>query len=154
MTQPAHVDTYRGSVYPWECDQNGHLNVQHYVAKFDQATWLMFSHLGIDRALCTREKRSMMGLSQNIVYKRELFPGDVIAVRTRVKEMTDKRVRMIHTMCDFLTGEVSAEMELLAVHVDLTTRKSIPFPPSVAERGRALAPGASAPGAPAPGASA
>jgi len=29
MTQ--HVMTYRGTVYPWHCDQMGHMNVMWYV---------------------------------------------------------------------------------------------------------------------------
>lgn len=138
------VDTYRGAVYPWECDQNGHLNVHRYVAKFDEANWLMFAHLGIDRKLRIEQNRSMMGLSQNITYKRELFPGDVIGVRSRLIEMTEKRVRFLHTMYDYLSAETVAEMEVVAVHVDLTTRKSQPFPPQVAAKGKALLAGAAA----------
>ena len=144
MAEQGGVETYRGSIYPWECDQNGHLNVHRYVAKFDEATWLMFAYLGVDRKLRLEANRSMMGLSQNIVYKRELFPGDVVAVSTRLLEFTDKRLRMQHTMRDFLSGELAAVMELHAVHVDLTTRKSQPFPPQVAAKGKALMAGAGA----------
>ncbi|MGE0735070.1 MAG: acyl-CoA thioesterase [Alphaproteobacteria bacterium] len=144
MAHPGSVETYRGTVYPWECDQNGHLNVHRYVAKFDEATWVIFAHLGVDRKLRLTENRSMMGLSQNIVYRRELFPGDVVGVRTRLVEMTDKRLRMVHTMYDYLSDDVVAEMELHAVHVDLASRKSQPFPPQVAAKGRALLEGGQA----------
>jgi acyl-CoA thioester hydrolase len=30
--------TYRGTVYPWQCDHIGHMNVMWYVGKFDEAT--------------------------------------------------------------------------------------------------------------------
>ena len=32
--------TYRGVVYPWDCDHMGHMNVMRYVGKFDEATWI------------------------------------------------------------------------------------------------------------------
>jgi acyl-CoA thioesterase FadM len=29
--------TYRGTVYPWQCDHVGHMNIMWYVGKFDEA---------------------------------------------------------------------------------------------------------------------
>lgn len=29
--------TYVGTVYPWQCDHVGHMNVMWYVGKFDEA---------------------------------------------------------------------------------------------------------------------
>ena len=31
------VLTYRGTIYPWHCDHMGHMNIMHYVGKFDEA---------------------------------------------------------------------------------------------------------------------
>ena len=39
--------THRGVVYPWQCDQMGHMNVMWYVGKFDEATWQMFAQMGL-----------------------------------------------------------------------------------------------------------
>ncbi len=33
------IETYRGAVHAWQEDHNGHMNVTHYVAKFDEGTW-------------------------------------------------------------------------------------------------------------------
>ena len=33
------VETYRGFVYPWVIDHVGHMNVQSFTAKFDEANW-------------------------------------------------------------------------------------------------------------------
>ena len=32
------LKTYVGAVYPWQCDQVGHMNVAFYVARFDEGT--------------------------------------------------------------------------------------------------------------------
>ena len=40
------IETYRGVVYPWHCDHQGHLNTMHYVGMFDMAFWHHLSALG------------------------------------------------------------------------------------------------------------
>ena len=39
MESQRQLDCYRGVVYPAQCDAMGHMNVQYYVAAFDQAMW-------------------------------------------------------------------------------------------------------------------
>ena len=52
LQMAAHTLTYRGTIYPWHCDQMGHMNVMWYVGKFDEATWNLFATLGVSS--CTR----------------------------------------------------------------------------------------------------
>jgi hypothetical protein len=44
--------TYRGTVYPWQCDHLGHMNVMWYVGKFDEASWQLLATLGFTRIRC------------------------------------------------------------------------------------------------------
>jgi len=39
--------TYRGTVYPWQCDHVGHMNIMWYVGKFDEANWNFFARSGV-----------------------------------------------------------------------------------------------------------
>ena len=55
---PNPVITYRGTVYPWHCDHVGHMNVMWYVGKFDEATWQLFSHLGLTNSRFQNEGRA------------------------------------------------------------------------------------------------
>ena len=41
------IETYRGVVYPIHLDHMGHMNVQWYTSKFDEATWHLCSALGM-----------------------------------------------------------------------------------------------------------
>lgn len=43
------VDTYRGSVNTWECDENNHQNVRFYLAKMHQGLILGVSKLGLTK---------------------------------------------------------------------------------------------------------
>ena len=39
--------TFQGTVYPWQCDQLGHMNVMYYMGRFDEATWNFFFQFGL-----------------------------------------------------------------------------------------------------------
>jgi acyl-CoA thioester hydrolase len=132
------IETYRGAVYPWHCDHMGHMNVMWYVGKFDEATWNLFSALGVTRQLLQDKARAMAAVQQNISYKRELLSGDVVAVRSGMLEIRDKVAKFVHEMRNGVTGEISAICVLTGVHTDAQTRKSCPFPPEVVERARGL----------------
>lgn len=130
--------TYRGVVYPWHCDHMGHMNVMWYVGKFDEATWHVFGQLGLTRSFLREHQRGMAGLQQNIAYKRELYAGDMITVRSGILEIKEKVVQFFHEMRNEETGEISAVTVLVAVHTDTQTRKSCPFPEEILARGRGM----------------
>lgn len=130
--------TYRGTVYPWQCDHVGHMNVMWYVGKFDEATWNLFAEAGITPSYVRKHARGMAAVQQNITYKRELHAGDIVAVRSRVLEAREKVIRYLHEMINAETSELAASAEITAVHLDTTTRKSCPFPAAVLTRMRAM----------------
>ena len=130
--------TYQGVVYPWHCDHMGHMNVMWYVGKFDEATWRLFSGIGLTPSFFRENGRGMAAVRQNIAYKRELYAGDVVAIRSGILELKEKAIRFFHEMRNEATGEVSAITVLTGVHLDTRIRKSCPFPLEVLDRGRAM----------------
>ena len=130
--------TYRGAVYPWHCDQMGHMNVMWYVGKFDEATWNLFSALGVTTAFLRERKRGMAAVQQNITYRRELVAGDTVTVHSAFLELRDKVARFVHEMRNGETGELAAYCLLTGVHIDTEARKSCPFPQDILARGKSL----------------
>jgi acyl-CoA thioester hydrolase len=130
--------TYRGTVYPWQCDHMGHMNVMWYVGKFDEATWHLLAQLGLTPSSLRERGRGMAAVEQQIAYKRELRAGDIITVTSGVLEMREKVVRFFHEMRNDESGEVSAVTILTGVHMDLGARKSCRFSEEVLARGREL----------------
>ena len=116
----------------------GHMNVMWYVGKFDEATWNLFSELGITASYMQEQQRAMAAVQQNISYKRELLAGDVVAVRSGVLEMREKVVKFVHEMRQAQTGEVAAICVITGVQMDDKTRKSAAFPAEILARGREL----------------
>lgn len=131
--------TYRGTVAEWHCDHMGHMNVMHYVGKFDEATWNLFHLIGVTQRYTLESGMGMAAVQQNISYRRELMAGEVLYVRTRLVEIRERVIKFVHEMIQTDSGEIAAVCELTGVHLDRTARKSAPFPPDILAAGRALA---------------
>jgi len=130
--------TYRGAVYPSQCDHMGHMNVMWYVAKFDEATWQLFAAMGLTPARLRSESIGMAGVEQHIEYKHELYPGDVVTVSSTILEVKDKAIRFAHEMKNDETGAVAARTVLVAVHLDTVTRRARALPSDVRDRAHSL----------------
>ena len=63
-------DTYRGFVYPWCMDHMGHMNVQSYVARFDEASWHFLACLGFTPTWLGAHNRGLVALEPRIHYQR------------------------------------------------------------------------------------
>lgn len=123
--------TYQGVVYPWHCDHMGHMNVMHYVGKFDEATWSLFSDIGLTGRRMRDEKKGMVAVEQNIQYKGELMAGDVVAVRSEIIKLTDKSVTFRHQMRNVETDAVAAITTLTGLYFDRVARKAINLPDDI-----------------------
>lgn len=134
-------ETYRGTVYPWQCDHMGHMNVMWYVGKFDEATWQLFNSIGLTATLLREQGRGMGAVEQRILYRREVHAGAVVSVRSVLTEVREKVLRFVHEMKNDETGETAALCALTAVHMDSRTRKACTLPPEILQRGKnAVAP--------------
>ena len=138
------LETYRGVVYPWHIDQIGHMNVQFYTARFDEATWHFFAALGITSSYLKSNGRGMAAVDQHTQYRQELHAGDLIRITSELLEIKSKTVRFRHRMYNAETGEEVAVTDLVGVHLDTAARRSIPLPEEILDRARQL-PAKSAP---------
>ena len=125
--------TYRGTVYPWQCDHVGHMNIMWYVGKFDEANLNLFARLGLTPSYLRTSGRGMAAVQQNISYKRELLAGDIVEVRSVLLEVREKLIRFRHDMTNVETSEIAATCEITAVHMDRAARKSAPFEAFISE---------------------
>lgn len=130
--------TYFGTVYPAECDHMGHLNVAYYVQKFDAASWNFFFNLGVTREAMDAGNYAVAAVEQKLAYKRELMPGDVIEVRSRLLEVKEKAIRFVHEMVHRQSGQVAATSEYVSVCLDRVQRKAKPYPEAVLALARGL----------------
>src|SRR5262249_54298728 len=97
--------TYRGTVYPWQCDHMGHMNGMWYVGKFDEAIWNMFARIGLTPSYLREARLGMAAVEQTIRYRRELVAGDVVEVRSFVTAVSEKSITFRQTLSHADDGE-------------------------------------------------
>ena len=131
-------ETARGTVHAWQCDHMGHANLRAYGEFFEQALWHVFQRIGITPSVLRGDDIRMAGVQQNITYKKELLPGDLIVVRSRLDDFREKSLKMLHEMEHVESGEICATCELTAVCIDAKSREPRRFPGEVSEKAKQL----------------
>ncbi len=131
-------ETYRGVVYPAQLDHIGHMNVQYYVSKFDEATWHLFAKIGITPRYIREQKKGMAAVEQHIKYKSEVMAGDLLVIKSRILEMREKVILFEHIMYNAETNIEVASCELTGIHIDREIRKSCPLPKEIFQKGLEL----------------
>jgi len=129
--------TYRGTVFPWQCNHMGHMNVMWYKGKFDEASWQLLSSVGLTRSRFRKEGAGMAAVEQHIEYNRELHAGDIVTIRSAILEVRDKSIRLRHQMTNDETGDVAA-ITTIVVHLDIGLRKARSLPSDVHTRAAAM----------------
>src|SRR5574341_860573 len=126
--------SHRATIRPDFLDEMGHMNVRWYAVIFDDATWTFFDQIGLSIAYFKRENTGMFALQQYIRYLAEVRVGENIAIRTRVMARTAKRLHFMHFMVNETTSVLAATVENVGSHMDMTIRRTSPFPPYLSQR--------------------
>lgn len=121
----AHTETVR----PEWIDYNGHMNVAYYVLVFDRATDTLFDALGLGAAYRQATDLTLFVVESHILYEREVALGAPLRIESRILGVDGKRLHLGHEMFHGTEGWRAATIELMALHVDLGTRRTSPFPP-------------------------
>lgn len=132
------VETYRGVVYPWQCDAMGHMNTQFYAALYDGAT-LHFLALLCPQAELKKLNHGWADVQQLIRYERELLAGALPVVRTSLVRLGNKSIEYRHQLCDAETGGVHSTSDQVTVLFDLERRASAPLSEAIRDAARRLA---------------
>lgn len=128
------IETYRGFVYPWSIDHVGHMNVQFYTARFDEATWHFLAQLGLTPSFLKRNQRGAVAVDQHTRYQREVLAGSLLHVTTQLISLGRTSIRFVHQMYDSETGAEVAKTEFVGVYFDTERRAATPLPAAVHRR--------------------
>jgi len=131
MTIEAPLQIYRDNVRPEWIDHNGHMNVAYYVLGFDYATDAFFDYLGLGQSYLQRANSSTFAVEMNVSYVREVHEGDPLVFRTWLLGHDHKRLHYYHEMYHANEGWLAAGCELMSLHIDMSVRRTAPFPDSI-----------------------
>jgi acyl-CoA thioester hydrolase len=109
-------------------DENGHLNVRHYLALYDDAEWVVFGGLGLGDEHAAAGLGGMFALEQHLVYRREVRVGETVTVRLRAVARTPRMLHLVSYLANDTRREVAGSMEAVDAYVEFATRRLGAFP--------------------------
>ena len=118
-----YVETFRGVIYPWHCDHQGHMTAMHYLGMFDQAFWHLYSTMGFTRAYMDEHNKGFVTVKDTIEYRAEQGHGATIVIESGLLKIGGSSAVSYAVMKNTETAEVAATWENISVYFDLAKRQ-------------------------------
>ncbi|MEO1198200.1 MAG: thioesterase family protein [Pseudomonadota bacterium] len=141
MTDPAPtVETsplFRSSlmrVEPDWLDYNDHLNMAFYNVLFDRAVDEMMLSLGLGPDYLKATGNSFFTAETHVTYLNEITAHDPVHVDIRVLDADTKRLHVFEELYHAETGMLSATLEQMLLHVDMSAKRVAPWPDAVTDQ--------------------
>src|SRR6478735_9001070 len=126
-------------IEPQWIDYNGHLNMAYYNVMFDRAIDELWLKLGIGPGYMRERKGSTFTAECHVRYLREIHLGDPVQVSVLLVAADEKRLHTFEEMRHATEGWLSATSENMTIHIDMSARKTAPFPADIRTRIEAVA---------------
>ena len=128
---PLFLETYRGIVGQTDCDDLGHMNVQHYFAAVSNGMFAMMSRLGLTPEEIRRRQISFAVVHAETDFHRELRSGEMLLLESTVLRLGDTSATFQHRLRNLSTNSVAMTTDFKCVLLDLRKREAIPIPEDI-----------------------
>ncbi|KQP65529.1 MULTISPECIES: thioesterase family protein [unclassified Nocardioides] len=113
-------------------DVNGHLNVRHYLGIASEGLDESLVSLGIPQNW-PAHGHACFSAEHHLTYLTELRTGDRLSARVRLVGRSERAAHVVVYLLDDTEQRVSYVMEEIFLHIDMSTRKTSPWPEDVAK---------------------
>ena len=127
---PAQIERV---VPPEFIDQNGHMNIGRYLELGAVALWERCKDdLGMSAGYVRDRGLSNFTAEHHLLYVAEILEGEQVGVHVRLVERSDKALHSVSLIVNQTRQQLACVMETTLIHIDLGTRRPVPFPDDVA----------------------
>jgi len=120
-------------VRPEWIDYHGHMTDFRYLQVFGDATDALLRYVGVDDGYRS-SGRALYTVETRVTHKAEARVGEPLYVTSRVLEVDDKRVRLLHELRRARDEALVASAEQVYVHVSTAAGKAAPMAGAIRER--------------------
>lgn len=117
MTETLPYIVHRSSVNAWECDENGHLNVRHFIGKNYQGLVHLLAEIGLNQRLLRERGWGTAIASQHIRFHREARMAMPITIRGQLVAQHGSRLvvytELRHSRDDTLFTSFNSEIDIV-----------------------------------------
>ncbi len=112
-------------------DEFDHMNLAHYVAVCDEATYKFWEIVNDNQPLHERNGMEYAIVETHVNYIREARLGDPLEVKTQLLAFDQKRFNLFHNLYNTEINTICATNEVMALGFNLNIRNIQPFQDSV-----------------------
>ncbi len=135
MTDLVPLPVTHRAVIPDEYrDEMGHMNVMWYTHLFAESTRRVFIEFGMTPRYFADHHAGSFALEAHTRFLAEVRTADRITVRCRVLGRSAKLFHVMHFLIRDDDSRLCATEESIGAHIDMSTRRTSPFPAEVAAR--------------------
>lgn len=116
------------SIEPGWVDYNGHLNQAYYGVLFDRSIDIALMPVGLGPDYIRDHNCSYMTVESHTCFIRELMQTDQVRITLRVVDVDDKRLHTFSEMRHATEGWLAATSEYMFLHIDMSVRRTSPWP--------------------------
>lgn len=125
----------RAVVFPWHCDQYGHMNVRWYSHFFDDGSFLSWSTIGLDSRSLKDSGMHTAIVRSTIEFKRELLAGTPVTILGKFSAVGRSSVTVSQRMVDAVSEDIlHATHESVLVFCDDNSRAAVSVPTAFREK--------------------
>ncbi len=121
------TEIWVGGINTWECDEMGHLNVRHWVAKSMEALAGLAAELGMPDAFSALAPSTLLVREQHIRFLREAKPGAALSARGGVVAMGEDEARLMIVILHS-DGTPAATFQTVVRHATADAGRVFPWP--------------------------
>jgi len=114
-------------------DANGHMNIRHYLDLGAEAIDIAFRRIGLTDDYRATRRQGFFTAEHHLKYYAEVHVGHQVSAYFRIVERSDKVIHGMALLVDDTTESLANTLEVVAPHVDLTTRRVVPFASDIAD---------------------
>jgi acyl-CoA thioester hydrolase len=123
--------TFKGIVYPGQCDAMGHMNTQYYTAAFDPAFWHLLHECGYSTNWITERREGWVDVRHELSFVKELHAGELFQIESHVEKIGTTSLTTRHKLSRIPDGSTCAEILIISVYFDLEARQKKLLPDEV-----------------------
>lgn len=124
-------ELWRGNANAWECDELGHLNVRHYLAKAMQAAGTLSDMIGMRRAFGSGALATLIVRDLHVRFLAEARPGAPLMIEGGVTQATPAGLSIVLMMRHAAQDRLAASFTMTLDHADPRTGRPFAWPARV-----------------------
>jgi acyl-CoA thioester hydrolase len=125
------LPVYQLTIPPEYQDFNGHMNMRWYIGIFDDAGLPFYDAIQLHHDVLIASGHSTFDLEHHIHYLNEVHIGDQVTVYVRLIGRSPKRMHYLMFMVNETRGSLASIFECVNTFVDLSNRRTIPYPDQI-----------------------